>query len=78
MINEKFNVDFKTEFVPIAEYFQKLPSRMASGDIPDIIGMESADSNYYKWAKQGAFLPLDSSLINILRSRWYRIMYGTP
>lgn len=60
MINEKFHVAFKTEFVPIAEYFQKLPARMASGDIPDVIGMESADSNYYKWAKQGAFLPLDA------------------
>ncbi|PYI56386.1 extracellular solute-binding protein [Paenibacillus flagellatus] len=60
MINDKFNVDFKTEFVPYSEYGQKLPVKMASGDIPDVIGMETADSNYYKWAKQGAFLPLDS------------------
>ncbi|SDD41981.1 putative aldouronate transport system substrate-binding protein [Paenibacillus sp. UNCCL117] len=59
MINEKFNIDFKTEFVPFSEYSQKLPVRMASGDIPDIVGMEGADSNYFKWAKQGAFLPLD-------------------
>jgi len=59
MINEKFNVDFKAEFVPFSEYSQKLAVRMASGDIPDIVGMEAADTNYTKWAKQGAFLPLD-------------------
>ncbi|WP_127586989.1 extracellular solute-binding protein [Paenibacillus koleovorans] len=64
MINEKFNVDYKAEFIPFAEYAQKLPVRMASGDFPDVIGMESADSRFFKWAKKGAFLPLDSYIDN--------------
>lgn len=59
MINEKFHVDYQPELVPMANYTSKLTIRMASGNIPDVIGMQSANSNYYKWAKQGAFLPLD-------------------
>ncbi|MFK7691847.1 extracellular solute-binding protein [Paenibacillus sp. HJGM_3] len=58
-INEKFNVDFKPQQVPYDEYTNKLPVVMAAGDLPDMIGMESADANFVKWAKQGAFLPLN-------------------
>ncbi|WP_127579335.1 extracellular solute-binding protein [Paenibacillus koleovorans] len=58
-INEKFNVEFKPQYVPYDEYTNKLPVVMAAGDLPDVIGMESADSNFVKWAKQGAFLPLN-------------------
>ncbi|WP_308639641.1 extracellular solute-binding protein [Paenibacillus silvisoli] len=59
MINEKFNVDLKTQFVPYDEYANKLPVVMAAGDLPDLIGMEGVDANFVKWAKQGAFLPLN-------------------
>jgi len=59
MINEKFNVDFKPQYVIRSDYDQKLSAIVASGDIPDIIVMEAPDSNFYKWAKQGAFLPLN-------------------
>ncbi|PYI57406.1 extracellular solute-binding protein [Paenibacillus flagellatus] len=59
MINEKFNIDYKPNMVVQSDYLQKLSAIIASGDIPDIIAMEGPDSNFYKWAKQGAFLPLN-------------------
>ncbi|REE78587.1 carbohydrate ABC transporter substrate-binding protein (CUT1 family) [Paenibacillus taihuensis] len=59
MINDKFNVDLKSQFVPYDEYANKLPVVMAAGDLPDMIGMEGVDANFVKWAKQGAFLPLN-------------------
>lgn len=59
MINERFNVDYKPQYVVQSDYVQKLSAVIASGDIPDIIVMEGTDSNFYKWAKQGAFLPLN-------------------
>ncbi|MDF2669338.1 MAG: hypothetical protein K0R67_1644 [Paenibacillus sp.] len=58
-INEKFNVTYKPQFVPYDEYATKLPVVMAAGDLTDVIGMEAADANFVKWAKQGAFLPLN-------------------
>lgn len=59
MINEKFNVNFKPQYVVRSDYDAKLSAVIASGDIPDVIVTEGADSNFYNWAKQGAFLPLD-------------------
>ncbi|MBP1966577.1 extracellular solute-binding protein [Paenibacillus aceris] len=61
-INEKFNVDFKSQFVPFDTYDEKLAVKMASGDLPDVIGMEAVDANYLKWSQQGAFLPLNDFL----------------
>jgi putative aldouronate transport system substrate-binding protein len=58
-INEKFNVDYKPQYSPYDEFATKLPVVMAAGDLADVIGMESADANFVKWAKQGAFLPLN-------------------
>lgn len=61
MINERFNVDYQREYVVYTEYVQKLTARVASGDIPDVIGFEGDidKTNFFKWAKQGAFLPLN-------------------
>ncbi|GBG05788.1 ABC transporter substrate-binding protein [Paenibacillus agaridevorans] len=59
MINEKFNIEYKPTLVVQSDYVQKLSAVVASGNIPDIISMEAPDSNFYKWAKQGAFLPLN-------------------
>jgi len=58
-INEKFNVNYKTNLVPMDQAAQKLAVLMASGDIPDFVGLGSADASFVKWAKQGAFLPLN-------------------
>ncbi|OUS70628.1 ABC transporter substrate-binding protein [Paenibacillus sp. MY03] len=59
MINEKFNIDYKPQFVVINDYMQKLSANVASGEVPDIMTMEGPIANFYKWAKQGAFLPLN-------------------
>ena len=59
MINKKFNVDFKPQYVVRSDYDAKLSAVVASDEIPDIIVTEGPDSNFYKWAKQGAFLPLN-------------------
>ncbi|RAV21660.1 extracellular solute-binding protein [Paenibacillus contaminans] len=58
-IKEKFNADVKSQFVLAADYNNKLSVVMASGNMPDVVSIMNADSNYYKWAKQGAFLPLN-------------------
>lgn len=58
-INEKFNVNYKTNLVPMDQSAQKLAVLMASGDIPDFVGLGGADASFLKWAKQGAFLPLN-------------------
>ncbi|PTX64908.1 carbohydrate ABC transporter substrate-binding protein (CUT1 family) [Melghirimyces profundicolus] len=60
-INKRFNVDYKRDYGIYTEYKEKLTTRMASGEIPDVIGFESQmdRSNFFKWANQGAFLPLN-------------------
>lgn len=59
MINERFNIDYQPTFVPDASYKEKLTAVVASGDIPDIMYFPNDDTNFYKWAAQGAFLALD-------------------
>lgn len=60
LINEKFNIDYKPQMVVVSDYLQKLSAVVASGELPDIITLENhQDANYTKWAKQGAFLPVD-------------------
>jgi putative aldouronate transport system substrate-binding protein len=58
-VNEKFNVEYKPQFIPYDQLGSKLPVTMAAGDMADLIGMEAVDANFVKWAKQGAFLPLN-------------------
>lgn len=58
-INEKFQVDFKPQLMPWDVYSEKVNVQMASGDLPDIIATEFADSNFVRWVSQGAFLPLN-------------------
>lgn len=88
-LNEKFKVDFKPQYIPFDLYTDKLTVKMASGDIPDVIGTEGADTNYVKWAKQGAFLPLNDYVKNyenfkaIPQSVWDAVsldgeIYGIP
>jgi putative aldouronate transport system substrate-binding protein len=61
MINEKFNIDYKPNLVPQGTYDEKLTATLASGSIPDVTLFQSGDltSKYNKFAKQGAFTPLD-------------------
>jgi putative aldouronate transport system substrate-binding protein len=63
MINQKFNIDYKPQFVIVTDYLQKLSATVASGELPDIITLNThQDPQYLKWAKQGAFLPLNDVL----------------
>lgn len=59
MVNEKFDIDFKPQYIPFDLYTDKLAVKMSSGDLPDVIGDETAGVNFVKWSKQGAFLPLN-------------------
>ncbi|MVO98641.1 extracellular solute-binding protein [Paenibacillus lutrae] len=61
MINERFNIDYKITYVPNTAYDEKINATFASGEIPDMVGFMSTDlkNRYAKFAKQGAFLPLD-------------------
>lgn len=64
MINEKFNVDYRPQYVPYEDFEEKLATLVASGNIPDIIGFDHPSGNFFKWVKQGAFLPLDDYIVN--------------
>lgn len=59
MIDERFAFDYKPMLVPEATYTEKLTTVIASGDIPDIVVFKEGDSNYYTFAKQGAFIDLE-------------------
>ncbi|MFC4075815.1 extracellular solute-binding protein [Salinithrix halophila] len=61
MIEKKFRVNYKRTYGVYTEYPEKVATQVASGDIPDVIGfeMEMDKANFYKWAEQGAFLPLN-------------------
>ncbi|ALC92206.1 ABC transporter substrate-binding protein [Bacillus sp. FJAT-18017] len=62
MINERFNVDYKPEIIPQADYAEKSSAVVASGSMPDLIGFTADDPRFYQWAQEGAFLPLDDYL----------------
>lgn len=59
MIQDRFKINVKPQFVPQADYISKLSVMMASGSIPDVVGVKDLDSNFFNWAKQGAFLSLN-------------------
>lgn len=59
LINERFNIDYQPSFTPSTDYEEKQATLFASGEIPDMIGFDSPDGNFFKWAEQGAFLPLN-------------------
>ncbi|MBP3963974.1 extracellular solute-binding protein [Paenibacillus lignilyticus] len=63
-INEKFGIEFNPQFYYMQEYPDKLAVTMAGGDLPDMIGLENPDAGYVRWAKQGAFLPLNDLIKN--------------
>ncbi len=71
-IKQKFNANIKSQFILQSDYKEKLNVIMASGDMPDVVAIKDLDSNYYKWAKQGAFLPLDDYLSQ------YETLKGVP
>jgi putative aldouronate transport system substrate-binding protein len=64
-LNERFNIDFRPQLIPQGSYTEKLSAVIAGGDIPDIINFFDAQQMglFYKWAGQGAFLPIDDSLL---------------
>jgi putative aldouronate transport system substrate-binding protein len=88
-IKEKFGANITAQFIPSADYKGKLSVIMASGNYPDVITLESIDSNFYKWVRQGAFLPIDALIDSYATLRavpdyiWGRMkvdghIYGIP
>ncbi|WP_135553872.1 type 2 periplasmic-binding domain-containing protein [Paenibacillus cymbidii] len=60
MINERFNVNLEATIVPAAAHDEKLSVLIASGSLPDIVGMKNYElAKYAELAAQGAFAPLD-------------------
>lgn len=59
-INERFNVDYKVEKIPQENFVEKLTAVVSGGSMPDMVGFRPGDLTLFqKWAKQGAFLPLN-------------------
>ncbi|MDR6553893.1 extracellular solute-binding protein [Paenibacillus qinlingensis] len=55
-INEKFNVDFNMQWVPGANYDEKLNVMAASGQLPDLFVVNELE--YLRWQSQGVFVEL--------------------
>ncbi|MEK3910296.1 extracellular solute-binding protein [Paenibacillus sp. FSL H7-0331] len=53
-LNKKFNVDLKLQWIPAANYKEKLNVLAASNDFPDVFFVLHPEFN--KWKKQGIFL----------------------
>ncbi len=72
MINEKFNIDYKPLLVPQGTYDEKLTVTLATGSIPDVTLFQSADltGKFNKFAKQGAFAPLDEYIDQYQSLKW--------
>ncbi|CAG7619084.1 extracellular solute-binding protein [Paenibacillus allorhizosphaerae] len=60
-INHKFNVDLQIQWVPNANYAEKLNVIAASGKMPDVIRIDSPNL-FLKWANQGVFLDIQPYL----------------
>ncbi|MNH95110.1 Lipoprotein LipO precursor [compost metagenome] len=60
---EKSGYDAKFEVLPKDDAKQKISLILASGDVPDWLPMYSKE-DFFKLARQGAFLPLDDLLKN--------------
>ncbi len=91
MLNERFNVDYKVDVVPVANYIEKLTAVIAGGGMPDMVGFVHDYTNQFaKLAKQGAFLEITDDMIqkypsisDIPEPLWdlYRVngkIYGIP
>jgi putative aldouronate transport system substrate-binding protein len=59
-LNKKFNVDLKIQWVPAANYKEKLNVVAASNEFPDVFLVLHPDFN--KWKKQGLFLDVQPAL----------------
>jgi len=58
-IRQKFKANVQSQYILASDFNTKLSVVMASGAMPDVVHIMSADANYIKWAREGAFLPLD-------------------
>lgn len=61
-LNKKFNINLKIQWVPAANYREKLNVLAASNDFPDIFFIYAPEFN--KWKKQGLFLDVQPKLSN--------------
>ena len=59
-INKKFNVDLQIQWVPNANFAEKMDVVFASGKIPDVMRIDP--SIFLKWSKQDAFIDLQPYL----------------
>ncbi|MBP1988628.1 extracellular solute-binding protein [Paenibacillus eucommiae] len=59
MIKEKFQANIKSQFIPVADFGDKVSVLIASGDVPDVVSWGGMESTFIKFARQGAFLPID-------------------
>lgn len=58
-IRDKFKTNIKSQYILSSDFTTKLSVVMASGDMPDVVHIQANDYNYIKWAREGAFLPLN-------------------
>jgi putative aldouronate transport system substrate-binding protein len=60
-INEKFNVDLQMQWIPNANFYEKLNVIAASGQYPDVIRIDSP-AVFMQWAEQDALLNISADL----------------
>ena len=67
-VKEKFNLTF--EYIPVSwgDWNEKIQTWVATDDAPDVLNWDlkiASSTNYFDWAKQGAFAPLTDEEIKL-------------
>ncbi|CAH8704843.1 extracellular solute-binding protein [Paenibacillus thiaminolyticus] len=88
-IEERYGIEFK--YIPVAagDYANKIGVTVASGDMPDLMLLEDTNANYFSWAGNGMFLPIEDyikdypNLSKIPQEIWDMLtyeghIYGVP
>ncbi|QCT01539.1 extracellular solute-binding protein family 1 [Paenibacillus algicola] len=57
-LNEKFNIELDVQWIPGANYDEKINVLAASGNLPDVYTILPASDLYVKWQGEGAFAEL--------------------
>jgi putative aldouronate transport system substrate-binding protein len=58
-IETRSNTELKIQWIPSANYNEKLSVTLAGGDLPDVFEILNIETNFKEWGSQGAFASLD-------------------
>jgi len=76
-IKNHTNIDFQVIPVPLASYKEKMATTIASGDLPDVMGLRSYDT-VDEYGPQGAFLSFDKYIEDGKMPNFVKVLENIP